>query len=138
MPNSNLGNYIHKIYLNHKYLNKFQFLRWFQSSQKEDQQHVFPLGSKALRKMTVQMSCSSLTMKILIMTIRKIVSMVALTDSSVFQYKSIKKDIRISSVQFSHSVVSDSLRPHESQHARPPCPSDVHIGNYKLKASLFR
>ena len=30
---------------------------------------------------------------------------------------------RISSVQFSHSVVSDSLRPHEPQHTRPPCPS---------------
>ena len=29
----------------------------------------------------------------------------------------------ISSVQFSHSVVSDSLQPHESQHASPPCPS---------------
>ena len=28
-----------------------------------------------------------------------------------------------SSVQFSRSVVFDSLRPHESQHARPPCPS---------------
>ena len=28
-----------------------------------------------------------------------------------------------SSVQLSHSVVSDSLWPHESQHARPPCPS---------------
>ena len=28
-----------------------------------------------------------------------------------------------SSVQFSRSVVSDSLRPHESQHAKPPCPS---------------
>ena len=27
------------------------------------------------------------------------------------------------SVQFRHSVVSDSLWPHESQHARPPCPS---------------
>ena len=27
------------------------------------------------------------------------------------------------SVQFSCSVVSYSLRPHESQHARPPCPS---------------
>ena len=27
------------------------------------------------------------------------------------------------SVQFSHSVMSDSLRPHESQHTRPPCPS---------------
>ena len=25
--------------------------------------------------------------------------------------------------QISHSVVSDSLRPHEPQHARPPCPS---------------
>ena len=25
--------------------------------------------------------------------------------------------------QISHSVVSNSLRPHESQHARPPCPS---------------
>ena len=29
----------------------------------------------------------------------------------------------LSSVQFSHSVVSDSLQPHELQHARPPCPS---------------
>ena len=28
-----------------------------------------------------------------------------------------------SSVQFSCSVVPNSLRPHESQHARPPCPS---------------
>ena len=27
------------------------------------------------------------------------------------------------SVQFSRSVVSNSLRPHESQHTRPPCPS---------------
>ena len=38
-----------------------------------------------------------------------------------------KKDIfcpaQFSSVQFSCSVVSDSLRPHESQHARPPYPS---------------
>ena len=29
----------------------------------------------------------------------------------------------LSSVQFSHSVMSSSLQPHESQHARPPCPS---------------
>ena len=28
-----------------------------------------------------------------------------------------------SSVQFSHSVMSDSLQPHELRHARPPCPS---------------
>ena len=36
-------------------------------------------------------------------------------------------DIRItgqfSSVQISRSVMSDSLQPRESQHARPPCPS---------------
>ena len=31
--------------------------------------------------------------------------------------------IESTSVQFSCSVVSDSLWPHESQHARPPCPS---------------
>ena len=30
-----------------------------------------------------------------------------------------------SSVQFTCSVMSDSLRPHESQHARPPCPSST-------------
>ena len=29
--------------------------------------------------------------------------------------------IYIDSVQFSHSFVSNSLQPHESQHARPPC-----------------
>ena len=29
----------------------------------------------------------------------------------------------LSLVQFSHSVASNSLQPHESQHARPPCPS---------------
>ena len=34
--------------------------------------------------------------------------------SQVYQFRS---------VQFSRSVVSDSLQPHESQHARPPCPS---------------
>ena len=37
----------------------------------------------------------------------------------LYQFISLRLD---SSVQFSHSVVSDSLRPHESQ-ARPPCPS---------------
>ena len=31
-----------------------------------------------------------------------------------------------SSVQFSHSVVSDSLQPYGLQHARPPCPSPTH------------
>ena len=31
--------------------------------------------------------------------------------------------LALSSVQFNRSVVSDSLRPHELQHARPPCSS---------------
>ena len=38
-------------------------------------------------------------------------------------------------VQFSRSVMSNSLRPHESQHARPPCPSPtagVHPNPYPL------
>ena len=35
----------------------------------------------------------------------------------------IQVEIYFNSVQFSRSVVSDSLRPHESQHTRPPCPS---------------
>ena len=30
--------------------------------------------------------------------------------------------VGFSSVQFSRSVMSDSLQPHEPQHARPPCP----------------
>ena len=33
------------------------------------------------------------------------------------------KYLQFSSAQFSHSVMSDSLWPHESQHSRPPCPS---------------
>ena len=36
---------------------------------------------------------------------------------------SISLPVGINSVQFSHSVVSDSLGPHELQHTRPPCPS---------------
>ena len=41
----------------------------------------------------------------------------------------------IISVQFSHSVVSDSLRPHGPQHTRPPCPSPapgVYSNSYPL------
>ena len=34
-----------------------------------------------------------------------------------------EKPLKDMSDQISRSVVSDSLQPHESQHARPPCPS---------------
>ena len=43
-------------------------------------------------------------------------TIILLDESSVFY-------IQFSSVQFTCSVMSDSLRPHELQHARPPCPS---------------
>ena len=35
----------------------------------------------------------------------------------------LNRTLKNGSVQFSRSVVSDSLRPHELQHARPPCPT---------------
>ena len=40
-----------------------------------------------------------------------------IVNSSVFTNTS------FSSIQFNVSVLSDSLQPHEPQHARPPCPS---------------
>ena len=47
--------------------------------------------------------------------------------------KMLQKYIFKLTVQFSHSVVSDSLWPHESQHARPSCPSltpEVHSDSH--------
>ena len=44
-------------------------------------------------------------------------------DIGPFTSRGFRSSKEISSVQFSSSVVSDSLWPHELQHARPPCPS---------------
>jgi len=41
----------------------------------------------------------------------------------IFREPADQEDGRFSSVQFSHSVVSNFLRPHGLQHARLPCPS---------------
>ena len=46
-----------------------------------------------------------------------------LSSSSSSSNDSNLNKLLLSSVQFSHSVVSDSLWPYESQHARHPCPS---------------
>ena len=46
---------------------------------------------------------------------------------------------QFSSVQFSHSVMSYTLRPHESQHTRPPCPSStprVHSDSTSIKSVM--
>ena len=48
-----------------------------------------------------------------------------------------KRQISFSSVQFSRSVVSDSLRPREPQHARPPCPPPT-PGAYPNSCPLSR
>ena len=45
--------------------------------------------------------------------------------------------LQFSSVQFSCSVVSDSLRPHESQHARPPCPSPTPIDYSNIQVHKY-
>ena len=42
--------------------------------------------------------------------------------SQILYQLSHKGSQRMLSVQFSRSVMSNSLRPHEGQHARPPCP----------------
>ena len=46
---------------------------------------------------------------------------------SLLQHQNSKASIHqcFSSVQISHSIVSNYLPPHESQHARPPCPSQL-------------
>ena len=49
--------------------------------------------------------------------------MLATIRKSLHAEVKIRLNATISSVQLSRSVVSDSLRPHESQHVRPPCPS---------------
>ena len=51
------------------------------------------------------------------------ISWVSCIASGFFTTEPPGKPLIFESVQFSPSVVSESLRPHESQHARPPCPS---------------
>ena len=47
----------------------------------------------------------------------------------ILEWEGTQKGTSYSLVQFSHSVVSDSLWPHEPQHARHPCPSPT-LGVY--------
>ena len=47
-------------------------------------------------------------------------SRMAAQRESILNYRKIRKNCIF---QFSHSVMSDSLRPHEPKHTRPPCPS---------------
>ena len=59
------------------------------------------------------------------------------TDKLISQVLATYHRYMLQSVQFSHSVVPGSLRPHGSQHARPPCPSPT-PGVYSDSCSLSR
>ena len=50
-------------------------------------------------------------------------SLIQWMDEQTWYIHTMECYLAISSVEFSHSVVFDSLQPHESQHARLPCPS---------------
>ena len=52
-------------------------------------------------------------------------SLYLLNCNSVTPYTSLPAASQFSSVQFSHSVVSNVLRPHGLQHTSPPCPSST-------------
>ena len=52
-------------------------------------------------------------------------------------YSALLNAFQFSSVQFSRSVVSDSLQPHELQHDSPPCPSQT-PGIYPNSCPLSR
>ena len=75
---------------------------------------------------TVTVTTISLTQQVptaqYVDTMSKNVSLMLATQEIIDRKLEMRVDT-FSSVQFSCSVVSDSLRPHESQHARPPCPS---------------
>ena len=55
--------------------------------------------------------------------IHKIKGMLSNSKGTDFSPCNRETDLTAVSVQFSRSVMSDSLRPHELQHTRPPCPS---------------
>ena len=59
--------------------------------------------------------------------IHKIKGMLSNSKGTGFSPCSREIDLTAVSVQFSRSFMSDSLRPHELQHTRPPCPSPTPI-----------
>ena len=86
---------------------------WFQGSQPLDQKFLLPpapivgIWKKA---------------KIIFHQLLLLTSFWAVSSQTLLSI-TITNELQFGSVQFSHSVMSDSLRPHESQYARPPCSS---------------
>ena len=65
------------------------------------------------------------------------ITLIHFTQSWLWQLPTYKLKLSSPSVQFSSSVMSDSLRPHGLQHARPPCPSTT-PGVYSNSRPLSR
>ena len=79
---------------------------------------VLAMYPKELKSWSERHICSPMTFNIIHNNkVRKLMSV------NRWRVKKILSQTMGYSVQFSRSVVSDSLRPHESQQARPPCPS---------------
>ena len=85
----------------------------------------------AKTKVTAHQSHALLTLAVVTETLKEIKESLIFGEDLIWRYTGEKQRVHLrsgpfflfSSVQFSHSVVSNSLRPHESKHARPPCPS---------------
>ena len=92
------------------------------------------MGSQKIRHNWVTFTLLSLIRKLrslLVIQISQILSHMAIRGiTSSFTHS-------VSLIQFSRSVVSDSLWPHEPQHARPPCPSPT-PGVYSNSCPLSR
>ena len=57
------------------------------------------------------------------MVVTRLIMVIILKRSDISNHPRLPRISIVLSDQISRSVVFDSLRPHESQHARPPCPS---------------
>ena len=75
------------------------------------------LGSK----ITADGNCSHVSKRCLLLGRKAMTSLDSILENRDITF--LTKVHIVRSVQFSHSVMSDSLRPHEPQYARPPCPS---------------
>ena len=79
------------------------------------------LGEISITDDTTLMAESEEALKSLLMKVKEESEKVGLKFN--IQKTKIMASGPINSIQFSHSVVSNSLGSHESQHTRPPCPS---------------